>query len=263
MGHPPGSAVPPLWRALMAVDAGLVAVSGRLRVSGGVPAVLRGRPLLLAANHIGVFDAMVLIAACRRLGLAPRFLATAGLFDTPVLGPALRAGGHLRVDRGTMTATEAMTTALAALRGGTTLLFYPEGRISLDPGLWPERGRTGVARMALTSGVPVLPISQWGAHEVCVWGTPTVESAGDLVPGVRSWLSAVRRRPLLRVHVGDPVPMDGLRAGRPGDARRAHERIMRAITAGLVALRRDEPDVPRFHDPTRPIGKPGPWAPGR
>ena len=50
-------------------------------------------------------------------------------------------------------------------------------------------------------------------------------------------------------------------AERPGDAMRAHKRIMQAITDRLVPLRADEPDTPRFHDPTRPTDTVSPWRP--
>lgn len=240
---------------------GLVALTGRLVVTGDIPAALRHRPVLLAANHVGVFDVPVLVAACRRLGVAPRFLATGGLFDTPVVGPALRACGHVRVNRGKGTAGDAMSVAVAALGQGDPVLAYPEGRISLDPGLWPERGKTGVARIALAAGTAVLPVSQWGAHEAVCWGSETVTSWADVRPMLGSWLRAVRARPTFRVHVGPPVDLAGLELTRAGDARRAHERIMRAITVGLVPLRPDEPDEPRLLDPTRPVTGHSPWRP--
>ncbi|OQO94088.1 1-acyl-sn-glycerol-3-phosphate acyltransferase [Saccharomonospora piscinae] len=255
--------VPLVWRTMLAVDQGLVNLAGRLRVSGHVPASLRGRPLLMAANHIGVFDAFVLMAACRRIGLAPRFMLAGGLLDAPVLGPALRASGHLRVDRGSASAVGQFTQAAEALRtSGVPIIVYPEGRISHDPGLWPERGKTGAARLALSSGVPVVPISQWGAHEAVYWGTETVTGPADLVPLARSGFTAPWRRPLFRVHFGEPVDLSAFEPSRPGDAVKAHARIMRAITDGLVPLRAAEPDVPRFHDPTRPTDGNSPWRPG-
>ncbi|WP_162830398.1 lysophospholipid acyltransferase family protein [Amycolatopsis palatopharyngis] len=253
---------PRIWRAMLTVDAGLVRLAGRLRVSGGIPADLYGRPFLMAANHIGVFDAFVLMAACRRIGLAPRFLLAGGLLDTPVLGPALRASGHLRVDRGKASAIEQFAAAAEALRTAQgPIIVYPEGRISHDRGLWPERGKTGAARLALASGVPVIPISQWGAHEAVYWGTETVNGPADLVPLARSGLTAPLRRPTFRVHFGEPVDLSEFGEGRPGSGVRAHAKVMRAITEGLVPLRRDEPDVPRFHDPTRPTDTTSPWRP--
>ncbi|MEY7973781.1 lysophospholipid acyltransferase family protein [Saccharomonospora xinjiangensis] len=254
---------PLVWRTMLAVDHGLVSVVGRLRVTGGVPRSLRGKPLLMAANHIGVFDAFVLMAACRRLGLAPRFMLAGGLLDAPVVGPALRASGHLRVDRGSSSAVAQFGQAAEALRTATgPLIVYPEGRISREPGLWPERGKTGAARLALAAGVPVIPISQWGAHEAVYWGTEKVTKLSDILPLARSGLTAPLRRPTFRVHFGEPVDLSPFRAGRPGDAVKAHAAIMHAITEGLVPLRADEPDVPRFVDPTRPTDGRSPWRPG-
>src|SRR5437763_1525154 len=107
---------PAVWQTLSRMDAGLVHLVGRLRVTGQLPAALRGRPLLLAANHIGVFDPFVLIAACRRAGFAPRFMLAGGILDAPVIGPALRASGHLRIDRGKSTAVEQFAAVVEAMR---------------------------------------------------------------------------------------------------------------------------------------------------
>jgi 1-acyl-sn-glycerol-3-phosphate acyltransferase len=124
------------------------------------------------------------------------------------------------------------------------VIAYPEGRVGLAPDFWPERGRTGLARLALGIGVPVLPVSQWGAHEVLQYGNDW----GKL----RTVVRAIVRRPALRVHVGTPVYLEDLRGGQVGDAHRARMRIAAAITRGLVPLREGELDAPRFADPTRP-----------
>lgn len=243
---------PALWRALTRIDRLAVALSGRLEVTGDIGDEVRGRPLLLAANHIGNLDALVLIAACSRIGVAPRFLATGGLFDTPVLGAVLERSGHVRVDRATPSATRALEHVSAALREDPRpVLVYPEGRISLEPDLWPERGKTGVSRMALASGAAVVPISQWGAHEIMFYGMPSVRGVRDLWALFRSWLRALRRRPALRVHFGEPVDLGDLSPDRTGDAARARDRIMRAITRNLAPLRADEPGAPNWQDPTR------------
>ena len=195
--------VPPLWRVLMWVNRGFVALCGRLEISGSLPAELRDGSILLAANHIGVFDAFVLTAACHRAGMAPRFLIAGGLMDAPVVGWALRTSGHLRVDRRKATVTEAFGRTVMALRAGhVAVLVYPEGRISHDPGLWPERGKSGVARLALAAGTPVVPVSQWGAHEAAYWGTEVVTGWADFAPVAKSWLRAIVTRPTFRVHFG-------------------------------------------------------------
>ena len=246
----------------MAIDRGFVRLTGRLEVTGDIPADLLGKPLLLASNHIGNLDPFVLIAACRQKDLNPRFMLAGGLLDAPIMGPALKACGHLRVDRASANVGEAMHRAVEALEKSTDpIAVYPEGKISLDPGLWPERGKTGVARMALGGDIPVVPVSQWGAHEAVYWGSLTVGGWRDFLPYLTSWLRALRKRPVFKVHFGKPVELSDLRPETAGDARRAHERIMRAITEGLVPLRLDEPDVPRFHDPTRPTTGSSPWRP--
>jgi 1-acyl-sn-glycerol-3-phosphate acyltransferase len=256
-------AVPAVWRTMLAVDSGLVRLMGKLRVTGGIPGRLREGPLLLAVNHIGVFDPFVVMAACRRIGVAPRFMLAGGILDAPVIGPALRASGHLRVDRGKAGAVAQFGHAVQALReSGAPIVVYPEGRISHERGLWPERGKSGTARLALAADVPVVPVSQWGAHEAVYWGTETVTGPADLLPLARSGLTAPLRRPTYRVHFGEPVDLSEYPADKPGSGVRAHAKIMQAITEGLVPLRPDEPDVPRFHDPTRPTDTVSPWRPG-
>lgn len=205
---------------------------------------LRAGPLILAANHIGTFDPVSLVAACARLGLAPRVLATGGLFRAPVLGAALRHCGHLRVDRGRCTAVDALPAARQALAAGSVVAVYPEGRITQDPALWPERGRSGVARLALESGVPVVPVAQWGAHEVLAYA-----GAGQIAA---SLLSAPARRPRARVRFGPPVTLSDLDPHAAGAVAAATRRIMDAVVAELAVLRSGEPGLPRFRDPTRP-----------
>lgn len=254
--------VSPIWRAMTSLDRGFVRLVGKLEITGNIPPSLRDRPALIAANHIGMFDPFVLTAALRAHGVNPRFLLTGGLLDAPVVGWALREGGSIRVDRGKDNVIEAFARTTEALREASgPVLVYPEGRVSREPGLWPERGKTGLARMALAADVPVLTISQWGAHEAVYWGTERVTGWRDFVPLLTSWLRAIRARPVFKVHFGGVVDLSDLSAGRPGDAMKAHQRIMRAITDDLVPLRADEPDLPRFHDPTRPTDSTSPWRP--
>jgi 1-acyl-sn-glycerol-3-phosphate acyltransferase len=234
-----------MWRFMLLLGRIVVWPLCRLRVSGTVPAELRGRPLILAANHVSPFDPVVMTAACHKIGIAPRIMATGGLFDAPIAGAAMRAAGHIRVDRGKTHVADALPAAAEALRGGAMVLVYPEGRIGLDPWMWPERGKTGVARMAALSGAPVLPVAQWGAHAVLPYTTP----AGLLA---NLW-KAVRTRPVVHVRFGtETVDLDGL-TGTPGaQAMHATRRIMAAIDDTLAPLRRDEMQVPRHVDGTRP-----------
>jgi 1-acyl-sn-glycerol-3-phosphate acyltransferase len=179
-----------------------------------------------------------------------------------LIGWGLRQGGSIRVDRRSANVAEAFERVTEALRDAPgPVLVYPEGRISLTPGLWPEKGKSGAARIALAAEVPVLTISQWGAHEAVAWGTEVVTGWRDLVPGAKSFFRAVWNRPTFKVHFGPLVDLSDLSADKPGDAMRAHKRIMRAITDNLVPLRADQLDRPKFHDPTRPTTSKSPWWP--
>lgn len=255
---------PRIWRSALALDTAIVRAAGKLQVSGHFPDELRGRPVVLAANHIGNFDPLVLMAACRRFDVAPRFMMAMGILDAAVIGPFFRASGHLPVNRhDNLSALQQFADAADRLRSSAIpLIVYPEGRISREPGLWPERGKTGAARLALAAGAPLIPVSQWGAHEAVYWGTQVVESFGDLKPLIRSGVTSPWRRPTFKVHFGAPVDVSDLAADQPGSGMKAHRRLMRAITDGLVPLRAGEPDAPRFHDPTRPTDATSPWRPG-
>ena len=52
------------------------------------------------------------------------------------------------------------------------MVVYPEGTLTRDPDLWPMRGKTGAARIALATGCPVIPVGQWGAHDLLCRRTP-------------------------------------------------------------------------------------------
>jgi 1-acyl-sn-glycerol-3-phosphate acyltransferase len=241
------AAAPPWWFGRLALSAfsRLPGLFGRLQVTGSIREEWLRGPLLLAANHIGDFDTFVVAAALHRAGVYPRFMATGSIVAAPVVGPLLERAGVIRVVRGTDLAAHAVRIARVALDAGGQVVAYPEGRVGLAPDGWPERGRTGLARMALDADVPVVPISQWGAHRVLQYAN----DRGKL----RTALSAVRRRPALRVHLGPPVYFEDLRPGRVGDANRARTRIAAAITRGLAPLRAGEPsDRMAYVDPTRP-----------
>jgi hypothetical protein len=69
----------------------------------------------------------------------------------------------------------------------------------------------------------------------------------------RTAVSSIWRRPVVRMSFGVPVDLSDLREGEVGHAQRATDRIMAALTAELATLRPDQPGVPRFVDPTKPV----------
>ena len=233
-----------MWRFMLALSRLVVLPLCRLRVSGEFPAELRGHAVILAANHVSPFDPIVMTAACHKAGIAPRIMATGGLFTAPIAGPAMKAAGHIRVDRKSATVADALPAAAQALKDGDMVFVYPEGRIGLDPWMWPERGKTGVARMAALSGAPVLPVAQWGAHAVLPYTTP--------VGLVASIFRAMRRRPIVHVRFASaPVDLTGLSGTAGAQAMQATRLIMAGIDDTLAHLRAGEMQIPHVIDHTR------------
>jgi 1-acyl-sn-glycerol-3-phosphate acyltransferase len=98
-------------------------------------------------------------------GRRPRFLAKRELYDNWFMGRLLRGAKQIPVDRGTGSRAP-IDAAVGALSGGEVVLIFPEGTVTTSPDHTPMRGKTGVARIALESGMPVIPSAVWGAHQV-------------------------------------------------------------------------------------------------
>ena len=52
------------------------------------------------------------------------------------------------------------------LADGEAVGIFPEGRLTRDPMMWPERAKTGAVRLALRTGAPIVPVAMVGAHRV-------------------------------------------------------------------------------------------------
>jgi 1-acyl-sn-glycerol-3-phosphate acyltransferase len=194
--------------------------------------------VIFVANHISNADPLALGQFLAFSGRWPRFLAKASLFRYPVLGHILRACGQIPVQRQSAQSADALFAAVEAAGRGRAVVIYPEGTITRDPDLWPMEGKTGAARIALRTGCPVIPIGQWGAHE--------------LMYGREIHFPRLFPRKTLRLVAGDPVALDDLRevpvTGAVLDA--ATTRIMDAITALVAELRQQPPPPERFVPPS-------------
>ncbi|HEU5484927.1 MAG TPA: lysophospholipid acyltransferase family protein [Microlunatus sp.] len=190
--------------------------------------------VVIVANHISNVDPLALAQYLAYSGRWPRYLAKASLFSIPVVGRALRAIGQIPVHRASGAAGQAVRFADEAIRRGRAVVVYPEGTITLDPDLWPMKGRSGAVRIALTTGCPVIPVGQWGAQDI-MWGK-------------KIHLPHLLPRKTLRLVAGPPVPLDDLR-DRPATAQvlaEATDRIMDQITALVAELRGESPPAERF-----------------
>ena len=171
-------------------------------------------PVILASNHISYFDPLALGYIADRRRRRARFLAKAELFSNPVLGPLLRNGRQIPVQRHTAAAADALVGGLDALEHGECVAVFPEGTISDD--LNPIAGHTGAARLAAISGAPVVPVALWGTHRIMPNGI-------RLTPQLRIPVSVVLGAPL---HIAAADDIDG-----------ATDRIMSAICNALAIAR--------------------------
>lgn len=131
----------------------------------GLERVPREGPLLIAANHISYLDPLAMGLMLVRIGRRPRFLAKSELFRNPVLAAVLRGARQIPVERGSGSASP-LRSAVQALRRGEAVVVYPEATVTRNADFTPMRGKTGVARLAVESGTPVLPIAVWGSAPV-------------------------------------------------------------------------------------------------
>ena len=172
---------------------------------------------LLASNHLSMCDSLFLPVMIRR---RVSFMAKSEYFTGRGLkGRAkaafVRGTGLIPIDRGdARAAAAALRTGVRVVRDGTLLAVYPEGTRSPDGRLY--RGKTGVARMAIASGVPVVPVA--------MVGTDRVQPIGRVRPS------------LARVHIRfgaplQPPPPAADAATRQRQLREFTECVMAAIPA--------------------------------
>ncbi|HEU5036400.1 MAG TPA: lysophospholipid acyltransferase family protein [Nocardioides sp.] len=202
-----------MYSVLHAVVPPLAKVIWRPTVTG-LENVPRTGAVILASNHLSFADSLVIpIVAPRKV----HFLAKSDYFrGGGVKGTLQKAWfegmGMLPVDRDDpKAALGSLDTALEVLGRGEAFGLYPEGTRSRDGRLY--RGRTGVAHLALTAGVPVVPVG--------ITGTEKLQPVGARFPRVVP----------ISVRFGEPIEVAGRYDGvAPGKARRlVTDEIMAAI----------------------------------
>jgi len=188
---------------------------------------------VVASNHMTNVDPVTFAHFLWDNGFAPKILAKASLFKVPVLGGVLRATGQIPVYRNTTAAVDSLAAGVAAIEAGEAVAVFPEGTLTREPDLWPMAGKTGVARLALMTRAPVVPVAQWGAQ--------------DLLGRYSKWFKPIPPKKITVV-AGPPVVLDDL-YGRPLDnvtLREATERVMDAITALLEDVRGEKAPAVRY-----------------
>jgi 1-acyl-sn-glycerol-3-phosphate acyltransferase len=223
----------PGWRVITGRGLRLVLAGLMKHEQRGRENLPRTGGVILAPNHLSYADWAAVAVFSYDGGRFPVFLIKSSVFNVKVIGPFLRKLGQLPVYRNRNDAALVLRQAEDALRDGQCVIVYPEGTASRDPDLWPMVGKTGAARLALKTGVPVIPIAQWGAHEVLPYGTTKP----------RLW---PRKR--ARLVAGPPVNLSAFE-GKPLTAttlRAATAAIMADVTSLLTGLRPGTPPAVPF-----------------
>ncbi|MEM9201912.1 MAG: HAD-IB family hydrolase [Actinomycetota bacterium] len=187
---------------------------------------------IIVGNHRSYFDPAVMITTVARSGRNARYMGKKEVFDVPVIGPLLQAGGGIRVDRGTGD-DGPLDAAAAAVKGGDLVVMFPQGTIPrgrafFDPVL---KGRWGAARLAAMTKAPVIPVGLWGTDDV--WPRNAKLPSFNLSD-----------QPAVTATVGAPVEL------KYRSLERDTERIMAALSA-LLPERARQPYEPTAEELAR------------
>jgi 1-acyl-sn-glycerol-3-phosphate acyltransferase len=146
------------------------------------------QPYIFMANHLSTVDIWALFVA---LPLKVRFIAKKQLKWIPLFGWAMAVGRFIFIDRqNPLAARRIIDQAATQIRAGSSVAIFPEGTRSRDGRLGPFK--KGGFHMAITAGVPIVPIGIRGAHEVMPRG------------------SLILRRGPVSLEIGAPIPTTDL-----------------------------------------------------
>lgn len=191
----------------------------------GVENIPRSGPALVAFNHIAYLDPLAAAYVVDKAKRIPRFLAKQELFDDKKIAWVLKGAKQIPVKRGTAEAPMALDAAFRALEEGEIIVIFPEGTITKDPDLHPMEGKTGISRLAIGSGVPVIPAALWGTANIWPKGY------------AKRW----RPRQDICVRVGSPKSYAG-RSDTPEEWQRVAGDIMDDVSLLLASIRPAVPD---------------------
>jgi 1-acyl-sn-glycerol-3-phosphate acyltransferase len=167
-------------------------------------------PAVYAANHASTLDILVVFG---HLPVDFRIVYKRSLSWLPLVGWAIRLGGHLPIDRShPFRARRSLESAARRIREGTSVVVFPEGTRSPDGTV--RRFKRGSFGLAIDAGVPVVPVSLAGVKAVVPRGLPSVR------PGV------------VRVRLHPPVSVEGRSAG---EAEALAEDVRKIVAAACAA----------------------------
>ena len=161
---------------------------------------------IICSNHVSFFDFTFLGLGALPQHRMVRFMAKSGVFDHWFAGRFMRAMLHIPVDR--KAGAAAFESAVRALKDGEVVGVFPEATISTS--FTVKDLKAGAARMAVESGVPIIPAAVWGGHRIATKGRTNL-----------------RRDVAVTVILGDPI------VGAPGEKAQS---LLRRTRAAMEAL---------------------------
>lgn len=170
------------------------------------------RSYIVVANHLSALDIMACLLA---VPLPIRFLAKKELFRIPVLAQGMRMVGIIEVDREARGAvhTEVNRQSRELIEKGRSLIIYAEGTRPRNGVMKPFK--KGAFTMAITSGLPILPLSIHGSYQAWPPGTPLARGGS------------------IRVIIDKPIETEGLSTSDTGELR---DQVREVITARVSAM---------------------------
>lgn len=152
------------WSIVSAVAGILMRAIFRVHVEGETNVPSQG-PAIIAFNHVSVLDGPVVgVVVARTRRRESRFLVAAEVFRQRMAGWVLRSFDQIPIRRGEGD-VDALEEAVRTVAGGAIAAIAPEGRVNDDGATEMQRLHRGVARLALATKAPVVPVGIWGSQE--------------------------------------------------------------------------------------------------
>jgi 1-acyl-sn-glycerol-3-phosphate acyltransferase len=201
-------------------------------------------PAIVISNHLSYADVLFFAQFLFKNGRAPRFIGKRSVFNVPVIGRILLAAGQIPVDRESTHAGKALDHAVAALRAGHLIGIYPEGTLTRDENLWPMVAKTGAARLAIITELPVIPVAAWGN--------------ADVLPPYNK-IPRIWRRSKITLRAGAPIDMSPWygKQDDPAALAQATAHIMGELTTMLEDIRGEKRPAHIFDPHTSDLPRTG------
>lgn len=238
-----------LWRRFAVMVVKPVLTVWTRRTWTGMEHIPAEGGVIIVPNHISHADPLVSAHYIYDAGRWPQFLGKASLFKVPVIGWLIHKAKQIPVERGTVEAAKSIDALVAAIKEGGAVVIYPEGTTTREPDLWPMRGKTGAARLALTTGAPVIPLVNWGPEKIF---------------DPRTAKLSLRPRIPVTVAAGPPVDLSRWAGAAPTKAilDEMTDEIMLRLRDMLAEIRGGTPPPLWSRTEARPTGEPAPGATG-